>query len=669
MRFNLFIFPFLFLFLSIDSFAQKNTTMKWGKVPSADLQMVSYAPEPDARAVVLGDVGSATFDLYNGSFSLIYKRHRRVKILKKSGIDKADVFFSYYGHRDLEKLITLKAQVIQPDGSVIKVERSQIFETNEDGHYTKVSFSFPRVSVGSVVEYKYELQSAFTSIFNTWYFQEDIPVRLSQYTIAHPDELHYILDSRQIDKFKLAEDEYYQSTGIFNVSNNGNFYGIPQTDKYQMTLNMSKKVYLAKDVPALHEEPHLPTILDYSSRITAQLKGSSFGGGYRPIFSEWKDIARWAYESEYLGKVLKTKLPSDVVAAVKAKCAKIADKKEKIKVVHETVREMLNWNGFYRKTVHQNFMEMYKTKSTNSAGLSLMLIALLNEVGINAYPALVGTRDFCKTNRLLPFIYQFNHVLCFVKLDGENLLMDVVDKNISYDLLSQNSQNGVALALFDKKNFEWIEMNTPKSRTTISIEGQLNEENQLAGEVSFAMNNFVGSYVREELKERDAEAFFEDLFLENSGEVMLENLEMEGVEETTDMISGKAQFTLDVENTGELVYLAPFLGIGGESSPFKVNERELPIDFDFPLGETYILKLTIPEGYAVESLPEKSIVTLMDKVGKFQFMSSVEGQTIQLMSRTNLNETFFLPENYPFLKQFFDSIVNKHAEQIVLKKL
>ena len=44
------------------------------------------------------------------------------------------------------------------------------------------------------------------------------------------------------------------------------------------------------------------------------------------------------------------------------------------------------------------------------------------------------------------------------------------------------------------------------------------------------------------------------------------------------------------------------------------------------------------------------------------------GNVIQVMSKFNINKTMFLPEEYLALKRFYNQIIAKHAEQIVLKK-
>ena len=103
-------------------------------------------------------------------------------------------------------------------------------------------------------------------------------------------------------------------------------------------------------------------------------------------------------------------------------------------------------------------------------------------------------------------------------------------------------------------------------------------------------------------------------------------------------------------------------------NPFKLEERKFPIDYGYPIQETFILKLTLPEDYIIEEKPDNSIISLPDKGGKFSYSITQTGNILQVMSQYTINKTFFLPDQYTILKEFYNQIINKHAQQIVLTK-
>jgi hypothetical protein len=86
------------------------------------------------------------------------------------------------------------------------------------------------------------------------------------------------------------------------------------------------------------------------------------------------------------------------------------------------------------------------------------------------------------------------------------------------------------------------------------------------------------------------------------------------------------------------------------------------------MDEIYTLNMTIPEGFEVEDLPKPAIVKFNESDGLYQYLIQKDGDRIQLRSRLQLSKATFSPDEYNSLRDFYDMIVKKQAEQIVLKK-
>jgi hypothetical protein len=77
----------------------------------------------------------------------------------------------------------------------------------------------------------------------------------------------------------------------------------------------------------------------------------------------------------------------------------------------------------------------------------------------------------------------------------------------------------------------------------------------------------------------------------------------------------------------------------------------------------------LPEGYIVDELPKSIIVKLNEQEdGQFEYRISESGGTISMRSRVQLKRAYYMPDEYEILREFFNLIVKKHSEQIVLKK-
>lgn len=79
--------------------------------------------------------------------------------------------------------------------------------------------------------------------------------------------------------------------------------------------------------------------------------------------------------------------------------------------------------------------------------------------------------------------------------------------------------------------------------------------------------------------------------------------------------------------------------------------------------------MVIPDGYVVDELPKSVVVKLnSDGDGQFEYRISEAGGTISMRSRIQFKRAFYQHDEYELLREFFNLVVKKQSEQIVLKK-
>jgi len=103
-------------------------------------------------------------------------------------------------------------------------------------------------------------------------------------------------------------------------------------------------------------------------------------------------------------------------------------------------------------------------------------------------------------------------------------------------------------------------------------------------------------------------------------------------------------------------------------NPFKQDSREYPIDFSFPFKDKYMINISLPEGYQVETLPKSIAIAMPNKYGSFNYSISNENSQIQLIVALDIATSIISAEDYYTLKEFFKVVIDKENEKIVLKK-
>ena len=110
-------------------------------------------------------------------------------------------------------------------------------------------------------------------------------------------------------------------------------------------------------------------------------------------------------------------------------------------------------------------------------------------------------------------------------------------------------------------------------------------------------------------------------------------------------------------------------GEGYKENLFKSAVRTYPVEMPYTMDETYTFRMFVPEGYVVDEIPKSIRVNFNeDGTSFFEYLIESKDDAVALRSRIKLNRSYYLPEEYEVLRDFFGLIVSKHNEQVVFKK-
>ncbi len=339
--------------LSLVGAAQK-APIKFGDIPMEDIKMTVYDKDSSASAVVLADYGESTIS-YNqtNGLQLFFERIRRIKILTKDGLKWADFSIPLYhdGTAD-EKVTSLKAVTYNLENGKIlesKAKNEAIIKEKYDDNLNFTKISLPNVKVGSVIEFSYKVTSDFVFNFQDWAFQDEIPTVWSEYRANIPEYYNYQKYMQGYISLSINESGSKPQSVLITSKerSGGGFSGVQttyETDKIDYQENSNR--WVAQDVPAFKEEPHMTSKIDFISKINFELSSTRFpNGNIKNYMGSWEDIntSYWKrYEPEITGNNFLKKQVEEITAG------KITPE-DKTAAVFQFVRQNFVWDGYKRR--------------------------------------------------------------------------------------------------------------------------------------------------------------------------------------------------------------------------------------------------------------------------------------------------------------------------------
>lgn len=636
-----------FIFCSIISYGQKDP-LKFGEISLEELKMQRYEKDTSASAVVLSDYGEAYLFFSSNSVTMSFERHVRIKILNKEGLKWGDVSILLRQVSGTEERVaSLKASTFNlVNGKIVesKLEKSGIFKEKYNRYFNQQKFTMPDVKEGSVIDYTYKISSEFWTDFPNWQFQREIPTAWSEYWAMIPDFFSY-------EKYMQG----YVPVNTYEVKDK-------QADGYAIKAHH----WAIKDVPAFKAEPFMTTEEDYLSKINFALAYVSFPREpIQEIMGSWSKLNEQLVNSVDFGKVIdRSDFLKETAASI---TAGIIDPIKKIEAIHRYVASTIEWDGtedFYPG----DLKKIVEKKKGTSGDINILLAAMLDKADIKVDMVLLSTRSHGMIRQNYPMTRQFNYAICAARIDDKILLLDATEKYLPYTVLPERCLNGQGLVI-SKTNHGWINIESKaKAKTVVNADLSLSEDGEISAKLNYTNDGYDALIVRKDFNSKGEETYTKD-FAEKLGWSPISS-SYKNVKDLTQTVNQIFEFKIEdiASVAGNTIYINPMIVNQIKQNPFRIENRMYPVDYGAPSEQVYMCKLSIPDGYQVDELPKSKALSLPQNGGKYIYNISLTGNVINFTSIFQINRSLFSQIEYPQLREFYNQVVSKQAEQIVIKK-
>jgi len=567
--------------------------------------------------------------------------------LQEKGIADANISLQFYSKDDFEDITEVKAVTINAgtggEVSTSAVDRKSIFRRKINDRVGEVSFSFPSVKVGSILEYEYLSTMKHYGGLQDWYFQEERPVITSRYNLVIVPNTEFIYQVWKKPDLEVTVTPKASSNAIYFEMNN---------------------------IPGLRSEPYIDSRRDYLQKVVFQLsaygKGDGFGGN--KYMTSWDEVARELRTYDGFGTVIGKTIPGtdDFINSVKT----ISNGMVKMKTVYDYVRSNMGWNGVNSRFAFDGLKSPWQKKTGNSGEINFILINLLMESGLEVFPALVSERWHGRVNTEYPFIDQFNSTVACVKINGRDYYLDATKKFTPAHIIPYELLNTTAFVLKGKKG-ELVNIANDSLGYKEIIFNKLKvlDDGTIEGHTTLSSSEYARVEKKEAYTERQP-GFLRNFVKDEKLQIDIKRSTASNEANDSLPFEQEYHFNSKVGAAGDYLLIPVNLFSGFTYNPFVSQNRFSNINFGYKRSITILTDIEIPAGMAPEELPKSMRLTNEQKdIVMTRSTDYNEGdRLIRAMIKIEFSRSLYQADEYEVLQLFYKKMFEYMDEQLLLKK-
>ena len=588
---------------------------------------------------------------------------RIVRILTEKGVVHGHDYV--YGYNRLSRIVSIKAWTLKPNGNVVELSEDDIRDMPRYARYNEYSdirykvFSVPEVARGDLiiveVETHYTHPVWSTGFSGDWRIQDKrpwLPTHLARFTLQL--ERDWSFNHRVYETDNLADRRTEANSTVWE--------------------------WRDMEVPMGDVNGNPPTELRY----VCSTEDPRWADRNRISWDDISGLYHWLSKDRLV--------PSAEMKQVVAQLIQTANTPlEKIRAIANYVRKNINYvavemgiGGYQPRHVQNTFKNRYG----DCKDMSSMIVSLLGEAEITAYPALIRTLDVGKIDPDFPMQY-FNHCIAYVPgvpetedwieawpehdRFGRSLWIDATSEYASVEDMPWSIQGTHALVVTPDKG-HLIEtpvfgpgMNVERrsAQAKLSPAGDLH----LQGEEHFTgVYNIRRRSILKRRTEEDRQKWLQQYLGNRVPRIKLESFQHSALDDLDEKVMIRYRFTAGryANRAGNLMFFRPNIMILWKQNPFPDDQMQESMAFTHPFTEIDTLSFKLPPSYVADNLPEE--MNLVTEFGSYRTTCTVEDDTLTYTRHLSVKYREIPPESYAAIKAFFGSVVKSDKNMVVLKR-
>lgn len=575
----------------------------------------------------------------------------RIKILTEEGKKHGDVELTYApGYPVWGRIGSITARTIRPDGTIVpfdgKIYDKVVMKAGRSALRAK-TFSLADVQPGSIIEYRYELTWSNQLIFNThWSVQRDIPVVHASFMLK-----------------PYTEGDF---GSMFT------FAGLPPGKSPKRTGEGRYELEL-ENMPALRSERFAPPEEQLRARVNFFYLSSSI-----------KPETFWQTQTKTFAKEIEKFIGNSKSAAEVAKrlSAANADRTALLQAVYAHVQALRNLSFEPVKTEQEmkrddvsesrNVEEVLRRGSGFSHELNRAFVGIARAAGFEADAVRVAPRDQFFFSDKLPDAQLMSGEIAVVTTDGKPQYFDAGTPMMPFGVVSWEKTSVAAIHVSKGAKAEWKTspaVDAARAVTRREADLRINGD-VLEGTVTATFRGQEAAVrrlrtvtedeaARKKALEDEVKGWFPD-----GATLTLKSLAGDATFDDALVVSYDVIVPNVVSQAGSRTVVPISVFRTTAKNPFAPATRTHAIYFEYPSTEEDVVRLTVPEGMNVATLPPPS--SLNGGAVGYRAETVRNGNEITYKRASNVSVMFVAPEHYTPLRNFYNMVAAADAQPLVL---
>lgn len=559
---------------------------------------------PDVPAVVLMDRGELllTADAERRTPIGRLRRYLRIKVLREPGIGLSRVEVPFDPGSNV---FGFDAQVVTPEGRIVPASLENLTETGHapSGRRAK-AIQLTDVTVGSIIEYTYDLYVDDLRFLAPWVFQGELPTVRSEFAVVVPPG--YTVDLR------------YSRDGAFQDRPPERFE-VPEGIRFSWS---------EAKLPALFPEEGMPSPELLAPRAHVIFLGAKIAGREFKGFTSWDEVGDWFLSRQPNWAELS---PATLEEAKRVAGDAPVDERA-LKILEVLARDLPPEPGptpplWRARLIHPDLV--LKEQRANPTSRGLLLVALLRAAGVQALPGLYANRDEDLLLPDLPTVYALDGVAAVIPRASGALVLDPSDLTVSTAVPPPRLQGTRVITVSpDGSEVVLVGTSAPEaSKTEIDCTLELDPRGDLFGTLRATLTGAEAGALRAALREVPPEGYAQvtsDFLRARGAGVPVDSVDLADLSALRRPLTLKGTVKVDQVVSGEGTELYVPLGrIIGAATGTVREVRRAPLKRGAPRTVEVKATLTLPETWEQQNLPPPRTVSWAQ--GQVQF--SLRGET------------------------------------------